>query len=132
MEALIFMAIAPPLRALSSPACRLLRIDHCEGEDGSRIRRRIRSDETSRIRNPLRGRWSAGPSGSMMASPGPHSATRKGTYGLGDGVEEDLAAGTAAARGGQQGSLTSFGRLAALSLDALSSVPYGPQAIVLV
>jgi len=68
----------------------------------------------------------------MMASPGPHSATRKGTYGLGDGVEEDLAAGTAAARGGQQGSLTSFGRLAALSLDALSSVPYGPQAIVLV
>ena len=42
------------LRALSSPACRLLRIDHCEGDDGSRIRRRIRSDETSRIRIPLR------------------------------------------------------------------------------
>jgi hypothetical protein len=33
---------------------------------------------------------------------------------------------------GNKDHLTSFGGLAALSLDALSSVAYGPQAIVLV
>jgi len=33
---------------------------------------------------------------------------------------------------GNKGHLTSFGGLAALSLDALSSVAYGPEAIVLV
>jgi hypothetical protein len=51
MEALIFVAIAPSRCArYRAVACRLLRIDHCEGEDWSRIRRRIRSNETSRIR----------------------------------------------------------------------------------
>ena len=33
---------------------------------------------------------------------------------------------------GSKDHLTSFGGLAALSLDALSSVAYGPEAIVLV
>jgi amino acid transporter len=68
----------------------------------------------------------------MMALPGPDSVSREGIYGLRDGAEEGRAAGTAAAQGGQQGSSDQLRGLAALSLDALSSVAYGPQAIVLV
>ena len=68
----------------------------------------------------------------MMTLPGPDSVSREGIYGLRDGVEEGRAAGTAAARGGQQGSSDQLRGLAALSLDALSSVAYGPQAIMLV
>jgi hypothetical protein len=54
------------------------------------------------------------------------------THGRWDGVEEGRAAGAAAARGGQQRSSDQLRGLAALSLDALSSVAYGPEAFVLV
>ena len=64
----------------------------------------------------------------MMALPGSDSASRKGTYGLWNGVEEGHAAGTAAARGGQQGSsdqLRGAGHAVGLELE-LGAHPHRP------
>jgi hypothetical protein len=56
----------------------------------------------------------------------------KGTHGFWSSIEEGPASGAASPREGGKDHLTSFEGLAALSLDALSSVAYGPEAIVLV
>ena len=68
----------------------------------------------------------------MRAGPIGPDVSREGIYGLWNGAGQGRAATAAAARGGDKDHLTSFGGLAALSLDALSSVAYGPEAIVLV
>jgi hypothetical protein len=65
----------------------------------------------------------------VRAGPIGPGVSREGIYGLWNGAGQGRAATAAAARGGDKDHLTSFG---GLSLDALSPVAYGPEAIVLV